>query len=77
MRFVVGNPIIMRQMVQHVPDADSYAPGNHSDRPASGWSLSLVRPDGDLPCSIREFRGFEVARDLHSRVEAVLTAAAK
>jgi hypothetical protein len=42
MRFVVGNPIIMRQMVQQVPDADSYAPGNHSDRPASGWSLSLV-----------------------------------
>ena len=23
MRFVVGNPIIMSQMVQHVPDADS------------------------------------------------------
>jgi uncharacterized protein (DUF302 family) len=26
MRFVVGNPIIMSQMVQHVPDAGSYAP---------------------------------------------------
>jgi hypothetical protein len=26
MRFVVGKPIIMSQMVQHVPDAGSYAP---------------------------------------------------
>src|SRR6266699_6349415 len=25
-RFVIGNPLIMRQMVQHVPDAGSYAP---------------------------------------------------
>ena len=23
------------------------------------FDLGLVRPDGDLPCSIREFRGFE------------------
>jgi uncharacterized protein (DUF302 family) len=26
MRFVVGNPIIMSPMVQHLPDAGSYAP---------------------------------------------------
>jgi uncharacterized protein (DUF302 family) len=26
MRFVVGNPLIMREMVKHVPDAGSYAP---------------------------------------------------
>src|SRR6266852_753664 len=25
-RFLIGNPLIMRQMVQHVPDAGSYAP---------------------------------------------------
>jgi hypothetical protein len=77
MRFVVGNPIIMRQMVQHVPDADSYAPGNHSDRPASGWSLSLVRPDGDLPSPYGNSEALKVARDLDLRVEAVFTAAAK
>ena len=26
MRIVVGNPLIMKQMVQHLPDAGSYAP---------------------------------------------------
>jgi uncharacterized protein (DUF302 family) len=26
MRFVVGNPLIMKEMVKHVPDAGSYAP---------------------------------------------------
>src|SRR5271170_527384 len=26
LRFIVGNPVIMSQMVQHVPDAGSYAP---------------------------------------------------
>ena len=26
MRFVVGNPLIMKEMVKHVPDAASYAP---------------------------------------------------
>jgi len=25
-RFVIGNPLIMRRMVEHVPDAGSYAP---------------------------------------------------
>ena len=25
-RFIIGNPLIMRRMVQHVPDAGSYAP---------------------------------------------------
>src|SRR4029077_10659864 len=25
-RFVIGNPLIMRQMAEHVPDAGSYAP---------------------------------------------------
>ena len=26
LRLVVGNPLIMKQMVEHVPDAGSYAP---------------------------------------------------
>jgi len=26
MRFVIGNPLIMKEMVKHVPDAGSYAP---------------------------------------------------
>ena len=30
MRFVVGNPLIMKEMVKHVPDAGSYAPSPYS-----------------------------------------------
>jgi uncharacterized protein (DUF302 family) len=26
LRLVIGNPLIMKQMVEHVPDAGSYAP---------------------------------------------------
>jgi hypothetical protein len=26
MRFVIGNPLIMKEMAKHVPDAGSYAP---------------------------------------------------
>ena len=25
-RFIIGNPLIMRRMVEHVPDAGPYAP---------------------------------------------------
>lgn len=32
LRLVVGNPLIMKLMVVHVPDAGSYAPGDDSDR---------------------------------------------
>jgi len=70
-----------RQSHHHEPDGSArperrfVRSGNHSDRPASGWSLSLVRPDGDLPSSIREFRGYESGS--RSGVEAVFTAVAK
>src|SRR5258708_13024007 len=37
LRFIVGNPVIMSQMVQHVPDAGSYAPVT---------ILVVERPDG-------------------------------
>jgi uncharacterized protein (DUF302 family) len=57
-RFVVGNPIIMSQMVEHVPDAGSYAPVTVLiDQRPDG--VSFVRPDGELPCSVRKFRGSE------------------
>src|SRR5260370_22336005 len=36
-RFIVGNPLIMQQMVSHVPDAASYVPVT---------SLVVERPDG-------------------------------
>jgi hypothetical protein len=34
-RFVIGNPLIMKEMAKRVPDAGSYRSGNNSDRRAS------------------------------------------
>jgi len=71
-RLVVGNPSIMRRMVEHVPDAGSYAPVT---------ILIDERPDGvhlsyDRMASFLESYGNEhalkVARELDAKVEALL-----
>lgn len=76
LRLVVGNPLIMKQMVEHVPDAGSYAPvtiliqertdGVHLsyDRMAS-----FIAPYGNREAS-------KIAEELDRKVEALLTAAA-
>jgi uncharacterized protein (DUF302 family) len=76
LRLVVGNPLIMKQMVERVPDAGSYAPVT---------ILIDERPDGvhlsyDTMASFLTSYGspeaMKVAQDLDSKVEALLTAAA-
>ena len=76
LRFVVGNPVTMSAMVQHVPDAGSYAPVT---------ILIDERPDGvhlsyDTMASFLATSGsseaLKVARDLDAEVETLLTAAA-
>jgi len=76
MRLVIGNPVIMAQMVEHVPDAGSYAPVT---------ILVDERPDGvhlnyDTMASFLSTYGspeaLKVAQALDSKVEALLTAAA-
>jgi uncharacterized protein (DUF302 family) len=46
-RFVIGNPLIMREMAEHVPDAGSYAPVTIliDERP-DGVYLSYGKPYG-------------------------------
>ena len=74
-RFVVGNPIIMSQMVEHVPD--SYAPVTVLiDQRPDGVYLSYDRMASFL-APYGNSEALKVARDLDSKVEAVLTAAAK
>ena len=76
LRFIVGNPVIMSQMVQHVPDAGSYAPVTIliDERP-DGVHLSydkmasLLAPYGNAEAQ-------KVALDLDSKVERLLAAAA-
>jgi uncharacterized protein (DUF302 family) len=76
LRLVVGNPVIMSQMVQHVPDAGSYAPVTIliDERP-DGVHLSYDRMASFLaPYGSPE--ALKVAQDLDSKVEALLAAAA-
>ena len=71
-RFVIGNPLIMKEMAKHVPDAGSYAPVTIlvDERP-DGVHLSydkmasLLAPYGNPDA-------LAVARDLDSKIEALL-----
>lgn len=75
-RLLVGNPLIMRQMVRHVPDAGSYAPVTILiDERADGVHLSY---DGmaSFLSPYENPEALKVARDLDAKVEAILTAAA-
>ena len=77
LRLVVGNPVIMSAMVQHVPDAGSYAPVTIliDERP-DGVHLSYDRMTSFL-APYGNAEALKVAQDLDSKVEALLTAAAK
>jgi uncharacterized protein (DUF302 family) len=77
MRFLIGNPLVMKKMVEHVPDAGSYAPTTVLvDERADGVHLSY-----DTMASFLETYGnaeaMKVARELDAKMEALLTAAAK
>jgi len=77
LRLVIGNPLIMKEMVKHVRDAASYAPVT---------VLVDQRPDGvylsyDLMASLLAPYGNEaalaVARELDNKIVGLLTAAAE
>jgi uncharacterized protein (DUF302 family) len=76
-RFLVGNPLIMKKMARAVPDAAAYAPVTILvDERADGVHLSydsmasLIAPYGSQAALV-------VARDLDAKVESLLTTAAK
>jgi uncharacterized protein (DUF302 family) len=75
LRLVVGNPLIMKQMAVHVPDAASYAPVTIliDERP-DGVHLSYDRMASFLaPYGSAE--ALKVAESLDSKIEALLMAA--
>jgi len=75
-RFVVGNPLIMREMAKHVPDAGSYAPVTILiDERSDGVYLSYDRMESFL-APYNNSEALKVARDLDEKVEALLSAAA-
>jgi len=75
-RLLIGNPLIMKEMAKHVPDAGSYAPVTVLvDERADGVHLSYDRMASFLaPFENRD--ALEVARDLDSKVEDLLRRAA-
>jgi uncharacterized protein (DUF302 family) len=75
-RFLIGNPLIMKEMAKHVPDAASYAPVTIlvDERP-DGVHLSYDRMVSFLtPYGNAE--ALKVAQALDAKVEALLASAA-
>ena len=75
LRILVGNPLIMKQMAEHVPDVGSYAPVTLLiDERSDGVHLSYdfmasyLAPYGNLAA-------LKVARSLDAKVKALLLAA--
>ncbi len=76
LRLIVGNPVIMSQMVEHVPDAGSYAPVTIliDERP-DGVHLSYDRMASFL-APYESLEAMKIARDLDTKVERLLATAA-
>jgi len=77
LRIVAGNPLIMKEMVKHVPDAGSYAPITILiDERADGVHIaydtmvSHLAPYGNNDA-------LHVARGLDAKIEKIITSAAK
>jgi uncharacterized protein (DUF302 family) len=71
-RFLIGNPLIMKEMAKHVPDAGSYSPVTIlvDERPdgvhlSYDTMASLLEPYGNLDA-------LAVARDLDLKIENLL-----
>jgi uncharacterized protein (DUF302 family) len=77
LRIFAGNPLIMKEMVKHVPDAGSYAPITILiDERADGVHISYDTMVSHLaPYGNND--ALRVARDLDAKIEKIITAAAK
>ena len=76
LRLVIGNPLIMKEMAKHVPDAGSYAPVTVlMDERQDGVHLSYDRM-ASLLAPYGNSEALKVARDLDAKIEALLTRAA-
>jgi uncharacterized protein (DUF302 family) len=75
-RLLIGNPLIMKEMAKHVPDAGSYAPVTVLvDERADGVHLSYDTLTS-LLAAYGNREALDVARDLDSKVEVLLQNAA-
>ena len=75
-RFIIGNPLIMKEIVKHVPAAGSYAPVTLLvDERADGVHLSYDRM-ASLLAAYGNRDALQVAEDLDKKVETLLREAA-
>jgi uncharacterized protein (DUF302 family) len=75
-RFIIGNPLIMKEMAKHVPEAGSYAPVTVLvDERADGVHLSYDKMESFL-APYANAAALEVARELDRKVEKILQRAA-
>jgi uncharacterized protein (DUF302 family) len=76
-RYVIGNPLIMKELVKRVPDAGSYAPVTIliDDRP-NGVQLSYDKMES-LLSSYENAEALRVARELDAKVASLLAEAAQ
>jgi uncharacterized protein (DUF302 family) len=75
-RFVIGNPLIMKEMAKHVPDAGSYAPVTVLvDERQDGVHLSYDRMSS-LLAPYGNADALQVAQNLDNKVEDLLKQAA-
>jgi uncharacterized protein (DUF302 family) len=75
-RLVIGNPLIMKEMAKHVPDAGSYAPVTVLvDERADGVHISYDRM-ASLLAAYGNGDALRVAKDLDHKVEYLLREAA-
>jgi uncharacterized protein (DUF302 family) len=71
-RYLIGNPLIMKEMVRHTPDAGSYAPVTILvDERTDGVHLSYDRMASLLTPSGNS-KVLAVARDLDAKIENLL-----
>src|SRR2546430_9628619 len=71
-RFVIGNPLIMREMVKHVPDAGSYAPVTVLvDERADGVHLSYDKMENYL-MHYGSSEALAVAQNLDAKITTLL-----
>lgn len=75
-RLVIGNPLIMREMVKHVPDAGSYAPVTILiNECQDGVHLSYDRMATFL-APYENAEALKAAKELDTKIEALLASAA-
>ncbi|SDE96192.1 DUF302 domain-containing protein [Terriglobus roseus] len=75
LRIVAGNPLIMKEMVKHVPDAGSYAPvAILIDERADGIHISYDTMVSHL-APYGNSEALRVATDLDIKIETIMAAA--